>query len=273
MKRILFATDFSNASNNAFNYVKGLVANTDIIVDCIYVYDIPISYSTQTPSRAVQGYLKELKESAKGRLQSVANQLPEANRGKMVPVYGMYPSIEIDETAESRKSDLIVMALREEYGLLERFMGTTTAKTIHKSEIPVMAIPFNAKYQPVTNILFPTAISQQSELSERERYAIEWLKSLSVFLSSPEIELLHVIEDRTLDDIDITFINMATEGMKLTHSHAQTVEEGILEYMERKKPQLLAFYKPHRGFWERLYRPSKTRQLLYDSHLPLIVFG
>lgn len=273
MKKFLFATDFSQASMNAFRYSKELVKGTRILIDCIHVYDIPIAYSTQTPSRAVQGQLKELKKATSNRIDAMLVQLPNENRGKNLPVYGLYPSMEIEEMARTENSDLIIMALREDYGLLHRFIGNTTAKTIHKSEIPVLAIPFNAQYEPIRRILFPTSFARHNQLSAPETKAIRWLSDFSGFLNNPEIELLHIIEDRSLDTIDISFLNNTPTSLKLTHSHALTVEEGILEYMHKRKPHLLAFYKQHRSFWERLYRPSKTRQLLYDSNIPLIVFG
>ena len=200
-------------------------------------------------------------------------KLPLSNRGDIHPMYGMYPSSEIDECAEDIKANMIIMSLRKDYGLLKRFMGSTTSRTIAKSNIPVLAIPAKAKYQEVKDILFPTAIANKKNLSERDKQAILWLTLFSGFLNDPQIELIHIIDDADYNSVDVTIPNKYVDNLKLTYSHSSTVDLGICQYMAKKKPQLLAFYKPHRSFWESLYRPSKSRHLLYDSMIPLLIFG
>ena len=273
MKHFLFAADFSKANANAFQYAKQLIHGHDIKLDIINVYDAPLAYASETGIRALHGLIAELEASALKRMNNLMEQLPEQNRGKAHPIYGIYPSVEIHECAEEIDADMIIMSLREDYGIMKRLFGSTTARTIHKSSRPVMAIPAHASYKSITNILFPTIMSVNKDLSIREEEAINWLSVLSGFLKLPEIELLHIIDDEKRDDIDITIMGQPFKDLRLTFSHAYTIEEGILEYMQRKKPDILAFYKPHRNFWERLYMPSKTRNLLYDSNIPLIVFG
>ena len=273
MKRFLFAADFSKANANAFKYASDMVAGNDIVLDMVHVYDVPFAYTTETPARALKGYLSELRQSAIDRMENMMADLNPANKGKAYPIHGIYPSVEIHECAEELKPDLIIMSLREDYGLLKRLIGSVTARTIHKTRVPVLAIPAHAKHKKVENVLFPTILNMGEELGERENSALKWLTRFSGFLDNPEVELLHIIDDEKKDGIDITMIGAPYNDLKLTYSHAYTVEEGILEYMEKKNPDLLAFYKPHRSFWERLYRPSRTRNLLYDSNIPLIIFG
>ena len=273
MNRFLFAADFSNANENAFNYTINLVKDTMIKIDMIHVFDVPIAYTTQTQPRAVKGYVSELRDAAYRRMKEWQERLDPANRGDLTAVQGIYPSTEIHSLAEKNQSDLIIMSLRKDYGILKRMIGNTTANTIYKSSIPVMAIPAKANYQKISEIVFPTIMAKSGALSERERAAINWLQNFSGFLDSASIELIHIIEDRSTTDVDITFTKEEVDPVRWTQSHSLTVEEGILSFIEKKQAHLLAFYRPNRNFWERLYRPSKTRQLLYDSSIPLIVFG
>lgn len=273
MKKFLFATDFSETSTNSFEYVKALVKDKDIVVDIINVFDVPIAYSNQTPSRAVKGYITELRDASKMRMTELITQLPYENRGDIHPIYGIYASTEIAECAIESNANLIIMSLRKDYGILKRLMGNTTARTIQRSTIPVLAIPASAKYKEIENILFPTAIASKKNLSDRDKNALMWLSLFSGFLENPSIELIHILADADYNAVDITIPNKNIAFLKLTYSHAASVEEGICEYMGRKDPDLLAFYKPQRGYWERLYRPSKSRNLLYDSKVPLLIFG
>ena len=272
IKHILLSTDFSEASQNALSYVKEMISGTDAKVDLIHVYDLPLFYSTQTPSRAIQGYLEELSTAAKRRLQEAMDTLPEVHHGVCHAVYGMYPSSEIEELADRLDVDLIVMALRQDYGIMRRLIGNTTARTIHKSDKPVMAIPATATFKPINNILFPTALANKDSLSPKEEAALSWLNVFLSTMKAAEIELLHIEEDTQSDAIDVSVVSAKFKGLRMTYSHAWTAEEGIYEYMSKKLPDLIAFYKPHRTFWERLYRPPSTRHLLYDSKAPLIIF-
>lgn len=273
MKKFLFATDFSDTSYNSFDYIKELIKEKEIVIDIINVFDVPIAYSNQTPSRAIQGYLQELKEAAIKKMTELMVQLPFEKRGNIHAIYGIYPSTEIAECAVQTKANMIIMSLRKDYGLLKRFVGNTTARTIQRSTVPVFAIPAKATYKKIDNILFPSAIANKKDLSERDREALLWLSLLSGFLDNPDIEMIHIIDDADYKAVDITIPNKNIAYLKLTYSHAASVEEGICDYMDKKHPQLLAFYKPHRSFWERLYRPSKSRHLLYDSKIPLLIFG
>ena len=273
MKKFLFATDFSDASENSFQFLRELTKDRDITIDIVNVFDIPIAYSNQTPARAVQGYIQELKKASRRRMNELMEKLPLANRGEIHPIYGIYASSEIDECAEDIQADLVIMSLRKDYGLLKKFIGSTTARTISKTKVPVLAIPAKANYKEIENILFPTAIANKKNLSDRDNRAILWLSMFSGFLNNPNIELIHIIDDSNHEAVDVTIPNKNIDKLKLTYSHSESVEEGICNYMAKKKPQLLAFYKPHRSFWERVYRPSKSRHLLYDSKIPLLVFG
>ena len=273
MKRFLLATDFSKASENAFIYAAALIKGKNIKLDLLSVYDLPPAYSSQTPPRAVSGYIEELKISYTRRLTELFERLPSENRGDIHPIYGTYPSSEIEETAVATNTDMIIMALRKDYGILRRMIGSTTSRTIEKSSIPVMAIPAKANPAVIQNILFPTAIANKKSLSSEDMKAIQWLSLFSGFLDMPNIELVHILDDEKTDAVDVTIDNKHFDNLKLTYSHAMTVGEGIQGYMTKKRPDLIAFYKKHRTFWERLYKPSKTRQLLYNSSIPILVFG
>lgn len=261
MKRFLFAADFSKANQNAFQYTKELISGHDIALDLVNVYDAPFAYSSEIPERALLGYLSELENSSKNRMKDMMSELPSGNRGNIYAIRGIYASIEIAECAEKIEPELIVMSLREDYGILRRLIGNTTARTVHKTTYPVMAIPAHAKYQKIENVLFPTTMTVDVDLQERETVAIKWLSDFAGFLKHPDIELLHVLDDEKTDSLDISVMGEPFHNLKLTYSHAYTVEEGIMRYMEKKKPNLLAFYKPLRSFWERLYHYSKSKNL------------
>src|SRR5680860_765645 len=137
MKSLLFATDFSDSSRNAFQFVKAMIVKYPMRVNVIHVFDIPIPTTTTLASNAVVGMIKEREKAIKRHLNAMLAELPEENQGELYAVHGTYPSTEIAEIADEKDAMLIVMALRQRYSFFERLIGTTTAHTIQKSKIPV----------------------------------------------------------------------------------------------------------------------------------------
>ena len=274
MKRLLFATDFSESCINAFAYVKDLIGLDPIVVDIIHVYDIPVKIATGVPHSAIAGMLDEKKKAAIRRMQELRVQLKKSQQGKMYPIYGVYPSTEIAEAAKESRADLIVTALRQKYSLIDRMMGTVTAHTIQKSVIPVLAIPTGAVFKPIKNVLFPTEMSIYDPISEEEERALEWLYHFSEAVKLLNVHMIHVSENNGKDEsLNVVFNNKPFRDIDFTIAHAANVEDGIFEYMEVNNVDLLALYKPNRNIWERIYHSSVTRKLLYQSRLPLLVFS
>lgn len=274
MKRILFATDFSDSCNNAFEYLRSLISDNEVKVDMIHVYTIPVNIATGVPHAAIKGMLDEKKASSIRRMSEQRDLLHEHQKGKMYPIYGIYPSTEIAEVATYSKADLIVTALRQKYSLMDRMIGTVTGHTIQKSEIPVLAIPNQCEFRPINNIIFPTQINVSDKLAQKEVDALTWLYGFWEIIKQPKIHVVHIDTDVEKENhLELTFKNKPFADMDFTLSSAETVEDGILEYMGNHDVDLIALYKSHRGLWERIYRSSVTRQLLYKSRLPLLVFS
>jgi nucleotide-binding universal stress UspA family protein len=273
VKKILFASDFSKSADNAFAYLKALISGRDIQVDLIHVYDIPVKTATSIPHNAIQGMLEEKKEAAINNLMIYREQLEEHQKGKVYPIYGVYPSTEIAEAVEIAESDLIVTALRQKYSIVDRLMGSVTAHTIQKSRKPVLTIPNGATYAPIENILFPTMMTIDDRISKPEEEALEWLGWFCDMISCPKIHLIHVTKDVEKDAIPIVFNNQPFPKMDFIVSNAESIEQGILEQMNKAKIDLLTFYKPNRSLWERIYHSSVTRKLLYKARIPLLIFS
>ncbi len=273
MRKILMATDFSKGCDNALQYLTDAVSGKRILVDIMHVYDIPLIDQSQVPYKAVEGLKAEKREAATKRLNGLMGTLPTENRGDIHAVFGIYPSTEITELAEAIDADMILMALRRNYGLLDRMIGSITAHTIHKSKKPVMAIPGDAAYSGLSHILFPSTYHFMEDLSEEEESALSWLYDFWELFANPTIHLLHIDVGKHGDKTDVTFTDKPYTSMKFTLSSAPSVHDGIIQAVQKEQPDLLAFYKPNRSFWERLYHRSDTKKILYECQVPIIVFG
>lgn len=271
MSRILVATDFSDSSLNAFQFIKDMVLHHPMKVDLIHVFDIPIPAATALSVNAVSGMIIEREKAVSEHLQELQEELPEELRGETFGIHGTYPSTEIAEKADVLGATLIVMALREKYSFFEKMIGSTTAHTIQKANIPVLAVPNGVRFSGISKILFPTEMQLDGELDERELKAMRWLNQFSGFVAKPAIHMIHI--SRFEESVETIITDKPFPGMEFIVSPADSIESGILKYLEKTSADLLAVYKPNRSFWERLYHSSVTRKLLFHSRIPLLVFS
>ena len=272
MQKILVATDFSESCANALKYVLQLVKETQIKVDLIHVFDVPISVTHTVPARAFQGMIEEKRIATQRRLEVAMEEIKSTNQGICLAIFGPYPAREISEAAHLGNHDLVVTALRKKYTLYDRLIGTITAHTIQLSEVPVLAVPSGAQYSDVHKIVFPTAISQSAQITTPEMQALTWLSDFSSIFRFPKVYLIHIISKSADDRAEIIHHEIPWANLDFTRTSAATVEEGVLEFCEKEKAGMLAFYKPHRKFWENLFHYSVTRKLLFNTKIPILVF-
>jgi len=269
MKKILFATDFSEASDNAFEYLKGFIGNHAVQVDLMHVYNLPVSSTAAVDSDILVAFMEEHKSKHRSILDKMQDSLHPDQRGVTHVISGVYPSTEIAEIAEDIETDLVVMAMRRHYSLLERILGTTTANAIQKSRTNVLAIPNGSKYEGITTVLLPTDAERASGFVEANEFALHRLVELWKLEDTPSFHILHVSED---EGVTVTYRDRPFAPLSFTVSHASSVHNGIIDFMRDRNMDMIAVNKVDRQFWERLFHSSMTRKLLYESRRPLLVY-
>ncbi len=272
MKKILLANDFTDSCSNALQYATALIAGKDIQIDQVHVFDIPVIMTSSMPHRAVTGLISERQDLVAAQLEEWSDRIPQENRGNNHSIFGPYPAAEIADLANNGSYDMVIMALRQKYSMLDRMIGSVTAQALQLSQVPVLAVPSGARFETITRILFPTSMRNEETLAEPERNALQWFFNFWSVFNYPQVHMVHIETKGTIRNTDITFKNKPYSEIDFTRSYAENVEEGIANFLQKEHAQLLAFYKPHRSFWERLYHSSVTRKLLYKSRTPLLIF-
>lgn len=269
MNKILIALDFSDSCNNAIAYVKNLIQGTSIKVDMVHVYSIPVTSLTSISADAASEIIEGNKTHINNLLDNHMSTLPQHNQGNTYPVYGVYASSDIVDKANEVGADLIVMALRQKYSLIDRFIGTVTAHTISKSAIPVLAIPNGCTYNSTCKILFPTELPYANTLSDKMADQLDRLFGYCNLYTNPEVYMVHINEG---EGVDVVYNHKPIVDLNFIVSNALNVDEGIKKILEKHNVDLIAIQKKSRKFWERLYHSSVTRKLLFQTRLPILIF-
>jgi nucleotide-binding universal stress UspA family protein len=188
-KKILWPTDFSQASLKVLPYLELFKEKLDIEVQVVHIlrdladYYAPFLSDPVFYLRLDEKTTKDAKESLKKTVDTLKNM---GIRVKGTLIRGT-PYIEIVRFAEKEDMDLIVMGSKGLTGFEHLLLGSVAEKVTRKSSIPVLTVREEVKKVEVKRILFPT------DLSETSYVAFDLALSLAELFDS-EIHMLHVLE-------------------------------------------------------------------------------
>jgi len=148
-KRALYPTDFSDSASAALAYVKRLREAGAEEVILLHIYDernidlyweIEASYKEEPPERVKHEVVKKMLEKSYSRLKELEGELQRAGlKTELVVVEGI-PYREIVKVALDEKVSLIVMGSHGERGFMERIVGSTTARVLVHSPVPLLVV-------------------------------------------------------------------------------------------------------------------------------------
>jgi nucleotide-binding universal stress UspA family protein len=272
MKKILFPTDFSAVSKNAFIYALKLAdaVNAEIVTLHVYQTDSPAYLDISIYLKEIYDY-KELNEFENYKdeiplLRNIAQanglgHIPISNvliEGSLVP--------EVLQLCKEENIDFIVMGTKGATHLRQIFLGTTLTKIMDESKITVLGIPENCLYTPVNKILFTTKyhFDDIEALQKTQNLA----KLLNTHIDCLNIKPSHKVHN---DDFAADFKNVFINSDIVFHSVLSDDTEGaILDFIQKNSVNMIAVHIKHKGFFEKLFQVSLSKKLAVNINIPFL---
>lgn len=138
---ILVPTDFSEQSNNALNYAKGLAKNSEAVLHIVHVVE-PTVYPADWGYSQV-GFVDlehELRAAAEKSLKKTQEELQAEGYTVEITVLSGRASDEITAYAIKFNIDLISIATHGRSGIEHLLFGSTTERVLRKAPCPVLAV-------------------------------------------------------------------------------------------------------------------------------------
>lgn len=141
MKKILFATDFSEGSKHALPYAVDLAKRYGAKLFFVHVvYDVAQSAGWYVPHISVDEVYKDLEKAAKAELdKTFIDDMRGFKDIEHVVVKGV-PYEEITKFAEANKVDMIVIATHGRTGLDRLLFGSTAEQVVRYAPCPVLSV-------------------------------------------------------------------------------------------------------------------------------------
>jgi nucleotide-binding universal stress UspA family protein len=140
-KTILFATDFSESSDYAFQYAYALAKKFNARLLLVHVINEPVDLrGFYVPHISFEKLEEEIEEGAQKMMEKFCRtHIRDYDNFESIIVPGI-PYDEIIKKATDNSADLIILGTHGRTGLDHVLFGSTAEKVVRKSPVPVMTI-------------------------------------------------------------------------------------------------------------------------------------
>jgi nucleotide-binding universal stress UspA family protein len=276
MKKILFATDFSENAEKALKYALKMAQSHHAELIMMHVFDIPTSWKYPHIDDAVEMKNRAAAES-KDKLKALFGQYSKDIENIKVGFIASESATVVEGIIAAIKEnvpELLVVGTKGGNRAREIIVGSTSKALIGQSPCPVLSIPEKAVDGNLKKIMYAT------DFFEDDIKALRQLISL-VQPFNPEIIITHVNTpqeyggDEKMEWFkDLLKEKISYDKIKFELLLADDVYEGLNSYLNRHKFDLLAMLeKEHNGIIDKLFHSDLVKKMEFHTSSPLLSFN
>ena len=276
--QLFLATDYSESVKNAERYAVQFAERTSSKLTMLHVYEIPFNFPSTLAEYAkatekLREYeLRKLKRHCERLLSSLDKKYQKMSYDCMV-LEGSVGK-QVSKEAKLIHADIIITGTHGVSGLRKFFLGSHTWDIIKRSEVPVLAVPEDASFMDIKNIVFASEYRNGEIPGIRLmiKLAKEFDAHLTVLHISNDMitkEFEKLIQQRFLDEIKN---ENRFDKFNLKVVHHDDVIQGINNYCARSNADWVVMSHAKPFFLEKIMGPSKsvTREMSFTTHTPML---
>ncbi len=268
MAHILIPTDFSTNSLNAALFAIQLYGAEDNVFTILNSYMLPRGAATTMWS--IDDLLA--KESAEGLdifMSKLQEELPHIKADlRVASEHGDLPNVIARFLDDPEPPELVVMGTQGASGLKEVLMGSNTADVIKRTDMPVLAVPEQARYRS------PRRIVLADDGGPVDKGTVKVLLDIARW-SQAEVMIVRVVnEDTTVETGSSASVYDTLLG-GIPHSHhyisGENVTTALHDLADQSDADLVVVIHRQRGLFEQLFHRSIATKLAMHTHIPMLV--
>ena len=267
MKTILVTTDFSEASMNAALYATQMASDLGTSIKLLHV-NIPVESFNQSPV-----VLKTEKSinSAEGRLEAIKENMEAHSNGKVE----IQEELRIGEFftemynyCEQINPYIVIMGSQGSTAAERFLLGSNSIHAMRNLPYPLLTVPPGCIYTPIKRIAlasnFTDGISIPINLIKM--FQTDFKASLDVIHvgkikdTIPEEESKSEVIQEELNELNAEYHSITLDN----------IEEGILNFTQTNKVDILIVIPKQYGFFEQLFHKSISKQIILNSKVPVM---
>jgi nucleotide-binding universal stress UspA family protein len=277
MKKIIVPIDFSEHSEYALKTAAKLAKKYDAEVLALHMLEMSDSLLTENENEGEQYrktvfFLKLAEQKFEAFLEK-----PYLQDVKLVPIIKHFKVFsEVNDVANKEHADLIVMGSHGTSGFKEFFVGSNTERVVRNADIPVLVVKHELENINFEKVLFATNFDDeniQPYLRASRLFEKLGSKPTLLYVNLPNEHFKSSIEIES----KITEFLMAAHGNldqrdNVAYHADYTVEQGILNYADKIKADLIAIPTHGRKGVTHFFAGSIGEDVANHSELPVITF-
>ncbi|MFK7950604.1 MAG: universal stress protein [Saprospiraceae bacterium] len=277
MKKILFPTDFTATSENAFRYALHIANQFNASIATVHTFTAPIVGTTpmvmveEMTELTEQYEMQEYQEFNK-KMHQVADDLGLSHiRIDHTLEYGLAVE-EIVRMSKKEQCDIIIMGTDGQDGFGRWLFGSHAAKVVDKATVPVLIIPNEAKYKPIKKISYATSFEDVSDNVIND--LIGWISKFDAELTFVHIASKgeYIDAEQYANMSELTDLAERYDNVKFKIIYDNDVLDELEDYVEDENFDMLVMVTHRYPFFKRLFNPSLTRQMTFETEIPLLVY-
>jgi nucleotide-binding universal stress UspA family protein len=270
MKTIIIPTDFSPAANSAVHYAvdMALAINAEILL--LHVYTIPIAIgdvpvallSVDELKQAAENNINQLKQSLEHVTSAKVKISAEARLGNTID--------ELEEVCDRVQPFAVVMGTTGSSSVERTLFGSNTLTAIKHLTYPVICVPKGKEYgkgiQKIGLACDFKEVLETIPVTAIKDFVKEFHGQLFVLnVNYEDNQVSPAPEQSTL--LHEAFEELQPEYHFITR---KDLEAGVNDFAEKNNLDLvIAIPKKHK-LLEGLFKKSATKQLVFESHVPVM---
>ena len=258
---ILLATDFSESSKTALDYILSHFAKKKPEIILCHILDF--DESKQDHQVSIENDLLDLAARCErsGNVGNVSTHL--------VPRHGKKISVAILDLANETGAELITLGAGSSRGLLKNFFGSTATDVLHSAEQPVMVVPKDVIADgALDHILFAVNFQKIPYLliHSLKDYTTEYgSKAVCLDVNTSHNPLMYVLKEELQD-------KFGSGKIRFEVIESNDVVEGLLEYTDKHRMDLIITQTHKTGMIERFLTQSYSDKLIKLGHVPVLAY-
>ncbi|MFT6130371.1 MAG: nucleotide-binding universal stress UspA family protein [Neolewinella sp.] len=267
IKKILVPVDFSAASAATLRYAESFAAFTRATeVKVIHVFTPQVTTGDALVILPM-GELMDQRDEAFDTFLA-ENPAPKGLVRKSELLLGFAADKII---RHSEDFDLIIMSSTGDGDLLEQVFGNIASEVSQNAKCPVLLVPDQAIFKEYNNVLYAS-----NSLSLSRRAVLQFRGFNELFHA--RVHFVHINDEEGQHEgkreslFAPLFNNPDPEfAFEIQEVTADSVQKGLVEYLQSKPIELAVMVTKQRGFWANLFHSSNTKQMVLHPETPLLV--
>lgn len=263
MKSILVPTDFSDTAMNAVLYASQFCKDYGVSLHILNVMHVPVVDANAQMDLA-NTLLDNTRSATEVKLQKVSDAVVQ-NSGVIPQLhchFGLGSDVIIGQAIDLGV-DFVMMGTSGESGFMRSLLGSVTLAVSRNGEVPVIAVPQNAKYNGLETIVYG------NDHKEKIESKLEMLAPFTKH-SNARIDLISVEPEAEAYTQEVVFEEPKLKEVSIWDS---TVTEGVKKYLKNEGASLLVLKHHERNFVQELFQKSTTKELLMECSIPVLILN